>query len=366
MPIDYHSIGKGSVDDLVVSHSSCNAIDPEVGGHPTKFLAFFGEEERITTPSMERGDLLHLWREHEDKFVISELDAPTEQMLKFSDAFFNLYFKEQYKTREGVTEGVNISVDDMFKIHKIYEGFFGRKASEGEFDLLAACIFLARRDAQVSKTWKNDTILEKFETLCISYINFLRKADGRIVLSKQTKEILIGCNDSINAHPKAKELVDMLKPGDGKIVGKEVAFFWESGIGGIQMKRKAKLDTVCVEFDKKILTINDYKTTSYPVSQFNSPTGAFNKSKLGRQLTSYIEPVSKSYGFNPDIWKINLNNIVVQTTENYPCIVYNIGFATRHECKQDLNKVLHRVAYHIKENKFDLTMEEYMNGCIEI
>lgn len=362
--VSYHSIG--NVNDIVVSSSSLNAIDPEVGGHPTKFLAFFGEEERITTPSMERGDLLHLWMEHEDKFAVAEIDAPTEQMLKFSDAFYNLYFKEQYKIREGITESVNVSVDDMFKIHKIYEGFFGKKANEGEFDLLTACVFLARRDAEVNKAWKQDTILEKFENLCVPYINFLQKADGRIVLSKPTKEILIGCHESIKAHPTVRELLDQLKPGDGKYIGKEVAFFWEVGIGGIQMKRKAKLDTIYADFDKKVLTINDYKTTSYPVSQFNSPTGAFHKWKLGRQLVSYTEPFAKTHDVNLDTWKVNLNNIVVQTTENYPCIVYNIGFSMRHECKQDLNKVLHRVAYHIKENKFDLTMEEYLHGHIEI
>lgn len=362
--VAYHNIG--SVNDLVVSHSAMNTIDPEVGGHPTKFLAFFGEEERITTPSMERGDLLHLWREHEDKFVISELDAPTEGMLKFSDAFFNLYFQEQYKVREGVTESVALDIDDIFTIHHIYEGFFGKKAEENDINLLGACIFLARRDAQVSKTWKNNTILEKFETLCIPYIKFLQKANGKVILSKQTKEILTGCNDSINNHPTVKRLIDMLNPGDGKFVGKEVPFFWNSEISGVQIKRKAKLDTVYGDFDKKVLVINDYKTTSYPVSQFNSPTGAFNKWKLGRQLVNYTEAFSKVHDINLDSWQVSLNNIVVQTTENYPCIVYSVGYFTRHECGKDLNNILHRVAYHIKENKFDLTMEEYVNGHIEI
>jgi hypothetical protein len=365
--IDYHKVGIGSIEDIVVSHSSLNALDPDIGGHPTKFLAFFGEEERITTPSMERGDLLHLWMEHEDKFAIAELDAPTEQMLNFSDAFFNLYFKEQYKTREGIAESIALTIDELFQIGHIYEGFYGKKPFEGDVDLLGACIFLARKDAQVSKTWKNNTILEKFETLCVPYIRFLQKADGRIVLSKQNKEILTGCHNSIKNHPQVKILLDYLKPGDGKFVGKEVAFFWESGISNIQVKRKAKLDNIFADFDKKILVINDYKTTSYPVSQFNSPTGAFYKWKLGRQLVNYVDGFTKAYpDINIDTWKVYLNNIVVQTTDAYPCIVYSVGFSTRHECKQDLNKILHRVAFHIKENKFDLTMEEYLNGSIEI
>lgn len=354
--IEYHNVG--DIGNLVISHSAINTIDPQMGGHPSKFLAFFQDtKDRPYTPSMERGDLLHLWMEREDSFAISELDAPTEQMGRFSQSFYDLYFKEEYKLREGITDKVQISFDDCFKINEIYSSLFGQKATEEQFNLITSCIFLARKEAQVDKRLLNGTILEKFETICLPYLRFLKSASGKIITSKQTKEILVNCHNSILAHPTAKKLIAL--PGE-----KEKEFYWEENINGVVIKRKAKVDQIYFDSKTGILYIIDYKTTALPVSSFASLNGSYYKYKLGRQLVNYESAFLHSSEIIPT--RIEHYNIVVQTTENYPTIVYKTSFTTAHAYRQDLQDMLKRISYHIGENKWDMTMEEYKNEYIEI
>lgn len=362
--IDYHEIGK--IGDLVISHTAMCQLDPDMGGHPSKFMAFFQEtKDRPYTPSMEKGDLLHLWQEHEDKFAIDELDKPAPQMAKFAEVFNDLYNLEGYKIRSGITENLTLDFNDVFAINEIYSGFWGKKAEQVEFDLLAACIFLARREAEVNKALTNNKLLDKFSTECIPYIRFLRSANGKIILDRKTKDVLTNCQASIKAHPTVQKLYELP-------CLKEQEYYWTEIFsnptkeGGDSLKRKIKIDRIIIDELNKKLIIIDLKTTSTPASKFQATDGPFYKYKLGRQLVNYADGFFKANKIDERGWTIELYNIVVQTTDTYPTIVYKLSFARTHECKVDLNKIVNRVVFHIKTNQWDLTKEEYEQGYIEI
>lgn len=360
MSFNYH-VQSGTISDPIVSHSGLCTLDPDMGGHPLDFVAFIqrSEDDIKTSPSFERGDLLHKWLEKPNDFVFAELAKPAPQMAAFAEAFYNLYFKKQYETRAGFTEFCNTKVqldmEDLIKVNKIYQSFHGLQGSNEEVQLLIRCILFARYEAEVNKNLTLPKVIEKFETECMAYIRFLHDAGDRTIVDSATKNILINCHASITRHPLAKQYLHEAFHSEEEIFWTEV---WE----GVTIKRKAKLDKH--RFENNKLQITDFKTTSKPVAEFKE--GAFKKYKLGRQLVNYAKAFCSKHNLDFNTIELELVNVVVQTTGNYPTIVFKLTDDTIRNYVENYETTLKRVAYHIKNNVWDITMEEHQNGFIMI
>lgn len=364
MPISYYE-KKTFTNESEISHSALCKLDPEMGGCPQAFINSFVEETK-ESPSMEKGNLLDSWLEKPSEFAVSELDKPTEKMADFTEQFFSHYLQdnalEKMQTNERFIEfckqPLSLDLSETFTINDIYTTFTGKKADENEFQVLARSIFFARREAEVNKLWKPDTILNNFQTKCIPYLLFLQKANGKIILDKNTKEILGKCQSSLETHPIANKLIHH------PLSMKQVELHWSKTMSTINLNRKARLDNIIVEATIKKITIIDNKTTAKPVALFKDNN--FDKYKLGRQLASYKEGFFKSKEITPDGWTVDLINIVTQTTEPYTTQVYKLEPATAFNNYQDLQKIEDRTAFHIRTGIWELTKEEQENGFISI
>lgn len=360
MAFGYH-VNSGSISDPIVSQSAMNTIDPDMGGHPLDFLAFIerSAEDIKYTPSLERGDLLHTWLEKQDDFVIAELPKPAPQMALFAERFNDLYIKKGYEKTEGFAEyaqgKISVDMNDLLSLNDIFVSFYGRTGSAEDIQLLTRCIFYARKEAEVDKRLTDTKILAKFQEECMAYIRFLQNAGDRYIMDVTTKNILINCHSSIMRHPFAKQFLH-------ESYGSEREIYWQESYGDITLKRKGKLDKC--KFENGILTINDFKTTAKPVSQFK--TGAYKQYNLGRQLYNYAVAFCSENNLNINEIQLNLFNTVVQTTGNYPTIVYKMSDNEIQLAKQSYESVSNRIVYHIKNNVWEVTMEEHQNGFIMI
>ena len=209
--IEYQQVKKTETGEFIVSHSHLNLIDPSIGGHPKLFYkALTDPEEEVYKPSFEKGDLFHLWMEQQGAFVIEEQNKPTEQPAKLAEAFHNLYAKEQWKTDgiflEIVAQNATIGIEEKLMYYDLFEMVVGRSSqSDEEFKLFVTSVRFARKVAEYNKTLKESTFIEHFSRI-VPYIQFLQKADGKIILTAQMKETLSNCVDAVKDHPFASKL----------------------------------------------------------------------------------------------------------------------------------------------------------------
>jgi len=366
--IEYHS-NTGNLLDPIISHSGANEIDPEIGGHPLSFVEHIQrDKDNIKeTPSMTKGDLFHKWLDKPNEFVFAELDLPAPQMATFAETFNNLYFKKQYEITNGfeqyAKQGLSLDLSELMTINEIYISFFGSKGTDYDIQLLTRCIFFARTQAEVNKQLKAGTVIEKFQTECMAYIRFLQNAGDRTIVNKATKEVLINCQQSYLNHSIVKEILKH------EWIHEE-EFYWEEEYQGIILKRKAKVDKYRIEGNKVIII--DNKTMYNNISLF--PTSSYKSYKYGRQLYNYAKAICAKHGLDINTVEIELLNIVTQTSGLYPTMIfktqpiyyYSSSGVFASTLSDDYNKIMNRVAYHVKHQVWDITMEEHQNGYVLI
>lgn len=364
--VDYHQNTKTLEGQYIISHSALNELDPAIGGHPKAFFKALNDPGYEKTPSLERGDLLHLWMQHKDSFVIESTDKPTEKLAYFVERFYELYNKEKYKEHpimlQVLAQDWKLGIEESIAYERVYRIVTGRAdtvtSKDPDFALFIQCVRFARMDVNYNSTLKELTALKHFEEN-IQYLRFLQEASGRIILTAANKEILTNCYNSIQDHPFARHLAFEL---EGR---HEVEMQWFSKQYSIY--RKCKIDKMLVDEEHKILTIIDYKTTSYPVSLFIEPNGAYNKYRCGRQLVSYMDGFFQTHlDFNSAEWTINLYNIVVQTNGEFPTIVYRVAESAIYTYTTELRSLERRASSHIYEGIWNITEEERHHNYIEI
>jgi len=357
--IEYQQLKRTETGEFLVSHSHLNLLDPEIGGHPKIFYkALLDVEESVSKPSFEKGNLFHLWIEQQSAFVIEEQNKPTDQPARLAEAFNNLYTKEQWKNDsvflEMASHNTTIDISENVIYQDLFKTLVGRPhTSREEFALFVASIRYARKVVEFNKNLKEITFLEKFKDV-VPYVQFLQRADGKIILTAQMKETLSNCVDAVKEHPFASKLTW------GVLGETEQEYFWTRNYDGFAMYRKGKIDKITVDERTKTLIITDYKTTSYPISKFDDkPDGPYHKYKLGRQLLNYSQGFFANHPeYNSGDWTVHLFNIVVSVIDPYPVMVYK---TTNYTYKDNLMLLERRAVWHIKNNVWNLTREEYEN-----
>lgn len=352
----YHS-NNGDLVNPIVSLSILNKLDPEQGGHPVLFAqAILGNSPFLSTPSLEKGDLLHAWIEKPNEFIFSDVVKPSGQMADLAEEFHKLYNLKTYEVVEGFADfaakPLQIDMDSVMLLNNIYPSISGRiEPSTEEINLLARCILFARIKAEVNPKLLVATLLNKFQTECIQYIDFLKKADGKIACDRNTKSILTNAYSSLKLHSFSREL---LFNDENK---HEEEFYWEEIHDDIVIQRKGKIDIYreMLEYNRVV----DLKTTGEPIGKFIS--GSYTKYNYGGQITQYGKVVTQKTNKPSQLF-----NVVVETHGNFITQVISTGVARQVIYLDQYNKLMKRLAYHIKHQVWNITMEEHMYGYYEV
>lgn len=359
--IEYHK-SRGDLLNPIVSYSALCALEE----HPLKFVKYITGEDSITTPSMTKGDLFHAWLEHRNNFIVSDLDKPAEKLAEFVDTFYKHYLLEEYKLdhmfNEYCKKDYGITMEDLNAYKDIFIALNGKSPNDEETKLIIYSLRYCRDEVEfggrlgVKSAWKEGTVIEKFK-LQVPYLRFLMDSKGKTILTKNEKSILENCKESVARHPFANHLLFELEGQN------EVELFWEETINGILIRRKAKVDRIIVDKLNKKLIIVDPKTTAYSVNDF--PEGSYKKYKYGGQLNSYADGWFKTNKINPEGWTIELYNIVVQTTDEYPCKVFQTLVyrnSSGELCDYRIDQLKFDLIEHIKTQDWNITIEEKRNG----
>jgi hypothetical protein len=118
---------------------------------------------------------------------------------------------------------------------------------------------------------------------------------------------------------------------------------------------KAKLDEIYVDYDKKVINLNDFKTDSDPVRIFRK---SFLKYQYYRQLAFYkkaleiwaLEHVEKDYTKFITEWTINVYITALHTKEPYEVAVYRLTQRELEEGTRTYQTLLSQLMWHKTNN----------------
>lgn len=327
-----------------VSNSSLRSLNPDEGG--SAFL--FKNRVHRDGDSLELGTAIHRMVLEGDKYVLGEVEKPSG------------------------------------KLGKLVTNAHAR--DNGDYEVAMA-------DAMVEEKYYADALTEERIASAMekgrAYFDFLKtKASNpnMIVLTSELRQRLQKSVSSIKAN---KDITGLLSPSDSifnvKSFSEDVIISeWTVEVDGRvrTVGVKGKIDSWSIDFDNKVLTLNDLKTTGTPIQAFmgrwqsrvipviDQPEvvkvemefvkGSFQKWHYYRQMAMYLlllkGACADEYGIDLEGWTINVNIIVAETITPFNAYSFEVNSGWLKVGEDELADLLYRYAWH-ETNGWDKIME---------
>ena len=188
----------------------------------------------------------------------------------------------------------------------------------------------------------------------ISYFEFLKSKQGKTLVDNKTLSYCKECVDSIKENESITALMQL---GESDLeVYNEVKVTTDQLINGkFTFGFKGILDNIVIDKEKKILFINDLKTTGKPLIDFPESVDYY---RYWLQASIYYSLAYYRYIADKDDhqeWNIQFTFVVVDKyNQVYP---FQVTPKTMKEWMERLNKVLLQVVYHYEKKDYTLPYE---------
>lgn len=361
---DYFLVG--NPDDIVVNSSLLQYIDPTQNGNPRKFIdALVNNKEKKTSKSLETGGLLHEWVERREDFIIADESKPTEAPALLMECFHNAILTSDFE--DSRFETVPNDKEIKSAISALLLEFNGTKDYENkDFVHMYYCFRRAIEESNYKAATKPETIARHIINN-IEYYNFLKRADGKVALTRDIAETLKGAHTSLINNPKVQNLL-FAENTESRQVIKEIPFYFTCKGEYGKLKCKAKLDNIIIDFDKKEIIINDLKTYGegsiynkyIPIRKEDLGQTSFEYYRTYRQLSLYRIAVNKCLvSAFPELegFRIKVNIVAVETTGYYESDVFEISHPWIYKGNSELSNLFERICYHRDNNTWKRSME---------
>lgn len=332
---DYFSVG--TRDNIVINNSKLSDIDPESNGSPQKFLASFDNQE-VEKSYYKMGHLIHKWQEDRKAFKVSEVEKPAEKL--------------------------GIVADNIIA-----------EVKAGAIFNDELCLSVGRLTGY-QKNWKDDTLKKNIVEQAGAYITEVIEAEENncVYITKRESETVDSCVIAVEKHPVAKNLLfGQDEDFSNKKVYKELEIYWtkefnfllpDGQVIVVELFFKAKLDSLCIDFDNKTITYTDPKTTSQGAYGFSK---SFEAYKYYRQQAFYnwaIREWAKQNNIDLTGFVFKNYNIVIETSNLFQVTVYEITEDWLEKGKQEYQKLIKRLVEHIATNQWNYSLEEMNNDLV--
>lgn len=322
-----------------VSNSSLRYINPDEGGSAYLY------KNRVTqqSDSLELGSAIHKMVLEGDKYILSEVDKPNGKLGTVIDKAYFLY---KLKERMGDTVTLEGLIEEAAQMADYYTGALTEDRIQ---------------DAAVKGR---------------QYFEFLiAKGDRRdvVILTPILKARLEKATNSIKAN---RDILALIRPSDSIFDVKhfrEDVIVGECVVDGITLKLKCKVDSWSIDFDNKVITLNDLKSTGASIQGFMGrygtvfePTeggdvkatdewvpGSFQKWHYHRQMGMYAmmlkECCREEFQIEDiDEWEFHVNMIVAETVAPFNAYPFMVRKAWLDAGLIELRKLLGIIAWHEK------------------
>lgn len=318
-----------------LSNSRLSLLNPAQNGSIYKFNTPFAKGNE----AFKLGSAIHALILEPEKYTLSDFTAPSGVIA----TIFETTYKLTHRAKNPV------SFDEALEMAVKLHGYYGESLNEK----------------------RRNSILEKG----MNYYEYLKQdfSEGLLILNQEDKAVVEHAVRSVNNN---KEALEKLRPSliNGE-VNSEIAFTIDIEHEGEIFKFKMKADNFILDYDRKVLTLNDLKTTGYDVSEFMGNSvlelrfdgqyelkntfkeGSFQKYHYYRQMYLYSE-VMKNYLTSLSLrgWTIESNIVVVdknkfRDTDNVA--VYRIDDSWMNLGKQETEYLLDLLVRK-EEGEYDL------------
>lgn len=324
---DITSVRKEEIDDDTyfsdnyshyISNSGLKWIDPEEGGSP----ALFKNHPKLSTSSLKIGSAVHECILQPESFELApKLGNPGS---KLGDVLTTI--------PEFLNKGLDL--DQAIKQAALKVNYFANTI---------------------------DTKIQAIKDVYIPYAKNLENLNNtpsekqRVIVSDKDWDTVTNCIESCLNN---EEIVSKLHPVDS--LGNPILSFCEDALfmdyivkykdKCAVLKFKMKADNWTIDFENKVITLNDLKTTGKSVNSFMHEEGSFNHYRYARQMAVYSEILywycMRKYGVSKEAgWKVNANMLVVETIPHNWSRSFYVSGAQMREGHKQLRELLCRVAY---------------------
>lgn len=326
--VDINSARKEDIDDDTyfskayehyISNSGLKWIDPKDGGNPS----LFKNHPKLKTQSLAIGSRVHECVLQPESFELApKIGKPSAKLGEVMDAI--PAFLEE-----------GIGLDEAIKQAALKIDYYSNSIDS--------------KIETIKETWN---IYSK----SLEELNKTPTEKTRRILSDKDWDIANSC---IQSCLNNQEIYSKLHPvdvfGDPIESHCEDAFFAdfiviykEHHCATLHFKMKA--DNWTIDFDNKVITLNDLKTTGKSVNIFMREGNSFDHYSYARQMFVYSQILwyycMKQFGISKEQgWKLNANMLVVETIPNYWSRSYYVSDTQMRSGRKMLNELLCRVAY---------------------
>jgi len=373
---NYYEVG--TKEDPVISNSALSCINPDEGGSIGKFMNFFGEkEEKKSSLSLDRGKLVHKYVEDSSKFIVEELNKPTDMMSGFLEEFV----LEADNIKKGVNYAdVSIEIINSLKNEKAKEADLRQARADFEklgntlgisTDDTIRAFRLARNTTRAYKS-KGDSVLVGDITNNQQerdYLKFLLGSRDKIVLKIDEKERIVGATTALYTHPVVSALLGLGNSDFDTVVGEsfvEVPIYWQESLTEpitgkkVTLNCKALLDRITVNHHAKTIHIKDLKTTRRSIYQYQI---SFEEYHTYRQMGIYNRAVKFWFtSMFPDRnfteYTVITDLIPVETMGLYHTTVYGVNHPWLFKGRDEAKALMTRFAWHKITGEYKYSPEE--------
>jgi len=185
----------------------------------------------------------------------------------------------------------------------------------------------------------------------ISYFEFLKVKGKKDLIDSET---LQRCNEAVDVlknDSKAAELLGTFRSEmENTKIHNELELSLDSSVALRSFGLKGIVDNIKVDFDNKIVYINDLKTTGKTISDFEETVQYYNYNLQAAIYHRLVKEKLKD-SINAD-WKIVFHFIVVDKYNQVYC--FEVSTVTMLVWQDELNLKLTEAEWHYKNNKYNL------------
>jgi len=261
--------------------------------------------------------------EFKDNYKILNFETPTSaQQKKFCEDYVSS------KANKAI-----LKASDAFKSNYSING-------KSEDNIAKLGLEMALKHKNYIKLLRGDEKTKKILTW--SQMNGIKLSRENVILNKKAKELIIDKHDSseIEAHS-------------------EFHINWEYSNGGVEAPCKSLIDRLIIDHEQKTIKLIDIKTSA-DVNDFKK---SFEEYEYGLQMAFYCAAIywylKYEKNVDPDEYSCEVFVVAIQNNTDYQCRVFKISESIILEKKNELERLIPEVNWHMTKNKWDYTREYY-------
>lgn len=291
----------------------------------------------------------YILQQREEKLDSYLIDGKVIHNLLLDDGSFDKSFILLPSTLP--TGNSRLVIDKIFEKNK--EQILGSMGTIGTLDDFGTDILDILKQINLHQSLKTDQ--QRFAKIIteetISYFEFLKVKGKKDLIDSET---LQRCNEAVDVlknNSKATELLGTYRSEmENSKIHNELELSLDSSVVLKPFGLKGIIDNIKVDFDNKIVYINDLKTTGKTIADFEETVQYYN---YNLQAAIYHRLVKEKLKDSIDAdWKIIFHFIVVDKYNQVYC--FEVSSVTMAVWQDELTQKLAEAEWHYKNNKYNL------------